>query len=195
MQYYGTLRTMTHRPLVFLDIETTGGSASSSRVLEVGAIRVENNEIVGRLSQLINPDEPIPSFITGITGIDDSMIGEAPYFQDFEPELNRFLDGSLFVAHNVNFDYSFIKEEHRKLGVAWNMDRMCTVRLSRSLFPAERRHNLNSVIERMGYTIANRHRAYDDAEILAKFYFDALDKIGLQLYPLMDRLTTTARST
>jgi DNA polymerase III subunit epsilon len=182
-----------HRPLVFLDIETTGGSALSSRVLEIGAIRVENNEIVGRYSQLINPDEYIPSFITGITGIDDSMVADAPQFHEVQPELNKFLDGALFIAHNVSFDYSFIKEEHRRLGVGWNMDRMCTVRLSRALFPHEKRHNLNYVIERMGYKVMNRHRAYDDAEVLARFYFDALKLHGLQLYPIMDRLTTKTR--
>ena len=184
---------MRHRPLVFLDIETTGGSARSSRVLEIGAIRVENNVIVDRLSQLVHPQEQIPTFITGLTGIDDAMVADAPEFHHVVDRLNTFLDGALFIAHNVSFDYSFIKEEYRKLGIAWNMDRMCTVRLSRALFPEERRHNLNFVIERMGYQVANRHRAYDDAEVLAKFYFDSLEKHGLQLYPLIDRLTTKAR--
>jgi len=185
---------LMHRPLVFLDIETTGGSAYGCRVLEVGALRVEDNKVVATYSQLIHPEEPIPPFITGITGIDDAMVADAPTFDKIESELNRFLDGALFVAHNVGFDYGFIKQEHRRLGRDWNMDRMCTVRLSRALYPGERRHSLSHVIERHGYKVEKRHRAYDDAEVLARFYFDSLEKHGHELYGIMDRLVTKTRT-
>lgn len=185
---------MQHKPLVFLDIETTGGSAQNCRVLEIGALRVENNQIVEKFDRLIHPDAYVPSFITGITGIDDDMVQGAPRFHEIAKDLSSFLDGAIFIAHHVSFDYGFIKQEYARMGELWSMDRMCTVRLSRTLFPGERYHSLNHVIERHGYKVANRHRAYDDAEVLSKFYFDSLDKHGEQLYSVMNRLLVKTRS-
>lgn len=179
---------MTHRPLVFIDIETTGASAWNSRVLEVGALRVENNQIVQRYSQLIDPEEHIPSFITGLTGITEKDIKDKPNFYGVADEVKQLFEDAIFVAHNVNFDYSFIKQEFRRLGVSFNKDRMCTVRLSRALHPIQKSHRLDEVIRVHGYKVANRHRAYDDAEILHQFYVEHLAKHGDDLYRIMSRL-------
>lgn len=186
---------MIPRPLVFLDIETTGASARTSRVLEVGALRVENGEVVGRYSQLVNPEEPVNGFITRLTGITDTDVADAPVFADIADELAALLDGAIFVAHNVNFDYSFIQAEYRALQRRFGMDRLCTVRLSRALYPEQKSHRLDEVIRIHGYEVANRHRAYDDAEILYRFYRDHLDKHGDDLYRLMNRLIQPSRLT
>lgn len=176
-----------------MDIETTGASPGDSRILEVGAIRVEDNRVTGTFNTLIQPECRIPAFITAMTGIDSRMVHESPRFADVAGAFKEFVDGALFIAHHVNFDYGFIRQEFIRLGQAWNMDRMCTVRLSRALFPAERRHSLNHLIERQGYTVAHRHRAYDDAEVLYKFYKDSLAAHGIGLYAIMDRLVVKTR--
>lgn len=182
-----------HRPLVFLDIETTGASAGSSRITEIGALRVENHQIVGTFSQLVNPEQPIPPFITRMTGISNEMVWEAPTFRGVAADLELFLSDAIFVAHNVGFDYSFIKAEYARLGNAFNMDRMCSVQLSRKLYPEHRSHKLDMVIERLGITVKNRHRALDDAEVIWKFFQSEYDRLGIELFGTMDKLLVNRR--
>lgn len=187
---------MQGRPLVFVDIETTGAAAWNSRMLEVGAIRVENGTIVATYKQLLDPHEPIPPFISNLTGIQEAETYGKPVFADITSKLAELFEGAVFVAHNVNFDYSFFREEFRKVGLVFAMDKLCTVRLSRALFPGERSHRLDEVIRRHGYRVANRHRAYDDAEVLHRFYHENLDRLGADaFYPIAERLLQSARAT
>jgi DNA polymerase III subunit epsilon len=179
---------MTHRPLVFVDIETTGASCLTSRVLEVGAIRVENNKVVATYKQMIDPEEAIPPFITRLTGIREEDVWGAPAFRDAAGDIEQLFADAIFVAHNVGFDYGFIKEEFKRLRINFNHDRLCTVRLSRSLYPDERSHKLDEVIRRHGYQVSNRHRALDDAEVIYKFYRDHLATLGDDLYRVMNRI-------
>jgi DNA polymerase-3 subunit epsilon len=179
---------MTHRPLVFLDIETTGGSPRDSRITEIGALRVEDGVVVKTFSQLVNPQQHVPSFITRMTGISDDMLWEAPLFKAIADELEVFLDGSIFVAHNVNFDYSFIKAAYGEIGGTFNMDRFCTARLSRRLYPDQPRHNLDTIIERHGFQVENRHRAFDDAKVLFEFYKKSIAEHGLEAYNAMNHI-------
>lgn len=183
---------MTHRPLVFLDIETTGGSPYDSRITEIGALRVEDGKVVATYNQLLDPGQPIPPFIVRLTGITDDMVVGQPAFGAVAKDLKRFLDGSVFVAHNVNFDYSFIKESYRRLGVAtdFNFDRFCTARLSRQLYPQQARHNLDTIIAAHGIDVVDRHRALDDARVLHEFYQKALDEHGLRVYAAINRIMT-----
>lgn len=184
---------MGHRPMVFLDIETTGGSPLASRITEIGAIRVENDRVVGTFNQLVNPEQPVPYFITKMTGIRDDMLWEAPLFRGIADDLELFLDGSIFIAHNVNFDYSFIKAAYSDIGTRFNMDRLCTARLSRKLYPDQPRHNLDTIIAQHGFKVKDRHRALDDAKVLFDFYQKALIEHGVALYGAMDRLMVKAR--
>jgi len=184
--------SVQHRPLVFLDIETTGGSPKYSRITEIGALRVENNKIVGQYKQLINPEEHVPSFITKMTGISDAMLWDAPLFKGIADDLEVFLDGALFIAHNVSFDYGFIKMEYERIGQKFNMDRACSARLSRKLYPEHKSHALDRVIERLGIDVTNRHRAYDDAEVLWKFFQAEEERLGMEIYKALHRLTTYA---
>ncbi len=184
---------MNHRPFVFLDIETTGASARFARITEIGALRVENHQVVATYNQLINPEMPIPHFITTMTGISNEMVWDAPTFRGIADDLELFLDGALFVAHNVNFDYSFIKAEYGRFGNTFGMDRMCSVQLSRKLYPEHRSHRLDKVIERMGIEVQNRHRALDDAEVIWKFVQQEYESKGMSLYQVMNGLITYAR--
>jgi DNA polymerase-3 subunit epsilon len=184
---------MNHRPLVFLDIETTGGSAKTSRITEIGALRVEEGKVVGTFRQLVNPEEPIPYYITRITNITDEMVWGAPTFKAIAQQLESFLSGSLFIAHNVSFDYSFIKAEYERIGVRFAMDRMCTARLSRALYPEHKSHALDRLIERMDLQVAERHRAYDDAAVLHKFFETEYDRAGLALFQHMNKLVTYSK--
>jgi len=180
---------MQGRPLVFVDVETTGGLAYSSRILEIGALRVEHGKVVARMNQVLDPEEPVPGWITNLTGIEEQETWGQPVFSGILPKVEEFFDGALFIAHNVDFDYSFFREEYRRAGQKFGMDKLCTVRLSRALYPSERSHRLDSVIARHGYRVANRHRAYDDAEVLYKFYHDNLERLGEDyFYPIAQQL-------
>lgn len=183
---------MRHRPFVFLDIETTGGTPVHHRVTEIGALRVEDGVVVQRFSQLVNPEQAVPSFITRLTGISDAMLWDAPTFAAIADDLELFLDGAVFIAHNVGFDYGFLQAEYKRLGNLFSMDRLCTVRLSRALYPAQRRHNLDSVIAAHGLSVENRHRALDDAQALYDFYLSALTEHGMQTYVAMNKLLRRA---
>lgn len=175
------------RPLVFVDVETTGVSAVRGRVIEVAAIRVENGREVGRVSTLINPDTYIPRNITAITGITDGDVVDAPRFRDIADELLALLDGAVFVAHNVRFDYGFLKQEFMRVGHKFQPQMLCTVRLSRALYPQMARHRLADVIRYHGYTVDARHRAYDDANVLVQLWQTILAQHG------PDALETAAR--
>jgi DNA polymerase-3 subunit epsilon len=171
-----------HRPLVFLDIETTGGSPTGSAITEIGAVRVEAGRVVGKFSQLLDPGAPVPWFITKLTGIDDAMLQGQPQFAAIAAELRQFLESAVFVAHNVAFDYGFIQAAYRQCGQDFHRDRFCTAKLSRRLYPEQRRHNLDTIISTHGFSVANRHRALDDALVLFEFYTRAVEQHGLAAF-------------
>ncbi|MBX4188784.1 DNA polymerase III subunit epsilon [Candidatus Saccharibacteria bacterium] len=155
--------------LVFVDVETTGMSYSRGRVIEVAAIRVEDGQVIDSLSSLVDPGMNLPPFITGLTGITDSDLKHAPSFHDIAAELHAMLQGAVFVAHNVRFDYGFLKHEFRRAGRDFNPKLLCTVRLSKALYPTVRGHKLQDLIDRCDIEVTSRHRAYDDA--LAMWHF------------------------
>jgi DNA polymerase-3 subunit epsilon len=183
---------MQHRPFVFLDIETTGASPAFARITEIGAVRVENGLVVARFSRLVNPEQPVPAFITRLTGITDEMLWEAPSFSAIAAELEDFLTGAVFIAHNVQFDYSFLKAEFDRLQRPFVVDRFCTARLSRRLYPTQRRHNLDTILTVHGISVKNRHRALDDAEALFEFFQSAHKEHGLRVFAEADRLLVRA---
>ena len=160
---------LNEKNYTIVDVETTGGSPYFNRVIEIGIIRIEHGELVREYQTLINPGRPIPEFITKMTGISDAAVSRSPLFEDIADELIDLFEGSIFVAHNSSFDYGFIKEEFRRLGYGFNTDQLCTVRMSRALFPEHKRHNLTELIARYKFECANRHRAFDDAKVLWDF--------------------------
>lgn len=156
-------------PLVFVDIETNGLNHIRGRVVEVAAIRVEGGQVVRTFNKLVDPGTPLPHFITNLTGITQDDLAGAPLFMAIADELMEVLDGAVFIAHNVRFDYSFLKQEFKRIGKSFSPRQLCTVRLSRALYPQERSHKLQSLIDRHGFAAAHRHRAYDDAHVLWQF--------------------------
>jgi len=153
-------------PVACVDLETTGGMAAQHRVIEVGIVVLEGGEIVEEWSTLVQPGVRIPSTIAVFTGIDDSMVADAPRFEEVSAEVRRRLDGRLFVAHNARFDYGFLRAEFRRAGAKFSAPVLCTVRLSRSLFAEHARHNLDALIERFELGCSARHRALGDAQVL-----------------------------
>lgn len=162
-------RVMFEYPVVYVDIETTGGSARTSRVLEVAAIRVEPDGTTREFSTLIDPQTRVPSNITRITGITSGDIVGAPFFNDIADELSDILSGAVFIAHNVRFDYSFLKMEFAAVGIDFSPKLLCTVRLSRALYRLEKGHSLAKLIERHEIPVLDRHRALADAHAIKYF--------------------------
>ncbi len=152
--------------LVFLDLETTGTNPVSDRITEIGLVEVDADGKATHWSSLVNPEVPIPSFIQGLTGISNTMVKDAPTFAELAPALHQRLQGALFIAHNARFDYGFLRNAFSEAGLPFKADVLCTVKLSRALFPSERKHNLDSLIERHALKADARHRALADADLL-----------------------------
>ncbi len=160
---------MLDRPLIFLDLETTGASPSFDRITEIGLVEVDRGEFIGEWSTLVNPGRAIPTNIQQLTGITDAMVEGAPPFSELAGALHRRLEGKVLVAHNARFDHGFLSSEFRRTGMRYQPEILCTVKLSRKLFPQHPRHNLDSVIERHGLVCNHRHRALGDAQVLWQF--------------------------
>ncbi|VVE37422.1 Excinuclease cho [Pandoraea eparura] len=156
-------------PMVFVDLETTGGNALDDRITEIGVVEVGPHG-VEQWSTLLDPAEPIPPFIQQLTGITNEMVRGQPSFETLAHGLAERLQGKLFVAHNARFDYGFLKNEFRRAGVVFQADVLCTVRLSRLLFPSAARHGLDALIARFGLAPLGRHRALADADLLWQFW-------------------------
>ncbi|VVE41700.1 Excinuclease cho [Pandoraea cepalis] len=156
-------------PMVFVDLETTGGNALGDRITEIGVVEVGPHG-VEQWSTLLDPAEPIPPFIQQLTGITNEMVRGQPSFETLAHGLAERLRGKLFVAHNARFDYGFLKNEFRRAGIAFQADVLCTVRLSRLLFPSAARHGLDALIARFGLAPLGRHRALADADLLWQFW-------------------------
>jgi DNA polymerase-3 subunit epsilon len=156
-------------PIAFVDLETTGGSTADHRITEIGVVEA-GRQGVFRWSTLVDPQQPIPPFIQQLTGITDEMVRGAPTFDEIALGLSERLNGKLFVAHNASFDRGFLRSEFRRAGVGFNPDVLCTVRLSRALYPAEKRHGLDALVERHALVPSARHRALADADLLWQFW-------------------------
>ncbi len=151
-----------------VDIETTGGLKGGNRITEIGIVKVKQGEIVDTWTTLINPERPIPRFITKLTGINDAMVSDAPIFSDIASTLLDKLSGSIFVAHNVNFDYGFIKKELEGLGINFKMPKLCTVVESRKAFKGLKSYSLGNLSAHFNLDLTNHHRALDDAKAAAQ---------------------------
>jgi len=164
--------------IAFVDLETTGTTSTADRITEIGIVRVADGEFVDEWSTLVNPECSIPEDIRVLTGITNEMVRGAPTFAQLRREVLERLEGHVFVAHNARFDYGFIKNELRRLELKFTADVLCTVRLSRKLYPEAVGHGLDAVIARHGLQDAiapetaartGRHSALGDARALWRF--------------------------
>ena len=163
---------------VLLDLETTGGNPLNCRITEIAAVRVENGVEVARWSTLVNPGTRIPPLIQGLTGISDAMVFDAPPFDDVGATLLKLLEGAVLVAHNVRFDHGFLLNEYARMDVALRVKTLCTVRLSRKLYPQHKGHGLDAIMQRHGLTTLSRHRAMGDVDLMQGFLKVATQELG-----------------
>ncbi|ALD20943.1 exonuclease domain-containing protein [Hymenobacter sp. DG25A] len=162
-----------------IDLETTGGQPAQDRITEIAIFIHDGEKVVDQFDTLLNPGRPIPFFISQLTGITDDMVRDAPKFHEVARKVVEMTEGCVFVAHNVRFDYSFMKKEFADLGFNYSRKTLCTVRLSRSLIPGQPSYSLGKLCQNIGIPLNGRHRAAGDAAATA-ILFDRLLKITQQ---------------
>ncbi|MBA5629590.1 exonuclease domain-containing protein [Moheibacter lacus] len=156
-----------NREYAIVDIETTGGYASGSKITEVAIIVFDGEKITDRFETLVNPERDIPLPIFALTGINNEMVAHAPKFEMIAEKVFGMLENRVFVAHNVNFDYSFIKQQLSAEGYPFSAPKLCTVRMSRKIKPGLYSYSLGNLCQSLEIPIQNRHRAGGDAEATA----------------------------
>lgn len=164
---------------VVFDLETTGAKTPPCRVTEIGAYRVRNGEIVEEFHTLVNPETPIPFFISMLTGITDEMVQDAPKFSEVADRFLRFIGDSVLVAHNAGFDMRFLNHEVGRLFEDYRLANpsMCTVQLSRRLLPDVENHKLKTLAEHYSVPLVNHHRANEDAYATARIFIHLLQQL------------------
>jgi DNA polymerase-3 subunit alpha (Gram-positive type) len=162
---------------VIFDLETTGAKAPPCRVTEIGAFRVRNGEVTDKFHTLVNPEMPIPPFISSLTGISNSMVSDAPVFGDIADSFLEFIGDSVLVAHNARFDMGFLDYEIGRIYEDYRLANpsLCTVQLSRRLLPEIENHKLNTVARHFSIDLINHHRASDDAYATARIFVNLLN--------------------
>lgn len=176
---FNPIMTLADAEFVVFDLETTGAKAPPCRITEIGACRIRGGLITEEFNTLVDPETPIPPFITGLTGIDDEMVRGAPLFRDVINDFLGFIGDSVLVAHNAQFDMGFLNYE---IGRVYRDCRignpsLCTVQLSRQLLPHIENHKLNTVARHFRVKLENHHRASDDARAAAGIFLNLLDDL------------------
>lgn len=153
-----------------VDIETTGNGYKGSKITEISIFLFDGEKVVDEYTTLVNPESTIPAFITNLTGITDAMVRTAPKFYEIAKKVQEFTKDTIFVAHNVNFDYNIIQSEFKSLGFDYKRKKLCTVRLSRKIIPGLSSYSLGNICSAEGIHIADRHRAKGDAEATVELF-------------------------
>jgi DNA polymerase III subunit epsilon len=164
-----------------VDIETTGGHAAGNGITEIAVCIHDGTRLIKEFHTLVNPYQKIPVHITALTGISNAMVASAPGFEEIADELYSLLCDKIFVAHNVNFDYSFVKHQLKEFGYEFNVKKLCTVRLGRKVFPGLSSYSLGNLCRSKGIVIENRHRAMGDAKATVCI-FELMMANGAQLH-------------
>ena len=165
---------------IAVDVETTGFSAMKDDIIEIGAVKICNGEVVDRLSILVNPDKDIPKFIEELTGISNEMVSDAPDIKEAFREFCKFAGDNILVAHNANFDIRFLKAAAYKAGVNYCPTYIDTVMLCRYVYPEFRRYRLASVCEELGINIQHCHRAVDDATACGMIFNKITERLKVE---------------
>ena len=165
-----------------VDIETTGGGPGA-RITEIAVFRHDGAEVVDYFHSLVNPETYIPPFITRLTGIDNAMVKDSPTFEQIQDSVRRLTQDAWFVAHNVHFDYGFIKREFLAIDEYFQRDLLCTVKLSRKIFPGFKSYSLGNLCSSLEISLENRHRAHGDAAATVKLFELLLQNDSKKLIP------------
>ncbi|QBA64797.1 exonuclease domain-containing protein [Muriicola soli] len=164
-----------------VDIETTGNGIKGNKITEIAIFKFDGNQIVEEFTSLVNPECEIPPFITGLTGIDNDTVRNAPRLKEISEDILRMTKDCIFVAHSVNFDYNVIKNELDQLGISFIRKKLCTVRLSRDVFPGYRSYSLGKLCSSLGIPLENRHRARGDAHATVLLFSKILHTKGIDI--------------
>ena len=175
---------------VVFDIETTGFSAVNDRIIEIGAVKVENGMITEKFSEFVNPERPIPFEIEKLTSINDRMVEDAPNISVILPKFMDFCGSSVLVAHNADFDTGFIRHNCEVLGLTYDYTYVDTLGIARSFLEGLKNYKLDTVVEAMGCTLANHHRAVDDAGATADVFVRFLERFKKKNIRDLDELNT-----
>ncbi len=172
-------RVLSETDYVVFDLETTGAKTPPCRITEIGAFRVSGGKITEEFHTLVNPESPIPIFISQLTGISNQMVAHAPKFHEIAPEFLEFIGDSVLVAHNAHFDLRFLNHEIGRIHENYRIanPHLCTVNLSRKLLPHIENHRLNTVAEYYSVALINHHRASEDARATAQIFINLLDEL------------------
>jgi DNA polymerase-3 subunit epsilon len=161
-----------------VDLETTGGHKDLNRIMEVGIVLMDGSDIVDTYHALVDPGHPITPFVRELTGISDEMVQGQPQFASIAEHVAELMDDRIFVAHNVQFDCKFMTTELKRCCIKFNPPRLCTVKLSRRVFPGQPSYSLHKLTESLGLPDFNHHRALDDTMAAAEILKLALAKVG-----------------
>ncbi|MGJ8744262.1 exonuclease domain-containing protein [Polaribacter sp.] len=159
-----------------VDIETTGNGYKGSKITEISIFVFDGKEVVNEFTSLVNPEQNIPAFITNLTGITNAMVRNAPKFYEIAKKVAEITKDTIFVAHNVNFDYNIIQEEFKHLGFDFKRKKLCTVRLSRKIIPGLSSYSLGNICTTENIPIVGRHRAKGDAEATTELFRRLLER-------------------
>lgn len=172
-------RDLAETDFVVFDLETTGAKAPPCRITEIGAYRVRNGAIVAEYQTLVNPETPIPLFISQLTGISDQMVRNAPKFREVAHDFLDFIGDAILVAHNAHFDMRFLNHEIGRIHTDYRLKNpsLCTVRISRKLLPDVENHRLNTLANYYSVALVNHHRASDDARATAHIFVKLLEEM------------------
>ena len=179
---------------VVFDLETTGFSPETNRIIEIGAVKVQNGKIVDKFSTFVNPQVPIPFRIGQLTSINDSMVIDAPVIADILPEFMKFCEGCVMVAHNADFDMSFIKKNCQRLDIPCKPTIVDTVALARVLLPNLNRFKLDTVAKALGVSLENHHRAVDDAGCTAEIFVKFIEMLRERGMSTLDEVNAMGTS-
>lgn len=161
-----------------VDLETTGGRPAECRVMEMGIVLMDDCEVVGTYQTLIDPGQEIPPFIRNLTGITEEMVSGQPQFSSVAEHVAELLKDRIFVAHNVLFDCKFMRAEMKRAAIPYDPPRLCTVKLSRRVFPGLPSYSLHKLTKSLGLSDFRHHRALDDAMAAAEILKLAIAKVG-----------------
>ncbi|WP_053972154.1 exonuclease domain-containing protein [Mangrovimonas sp. ST2L15] len=155
-----------------IDIETTG---QGNKITEIAIFKFDGEKVIDEFTSLVNPETYIPEYITALTGIDNSMVAEAPTFREIASSILEITKDCVFVAHNVNFDYNIIRNEFKAIGLEFTRKKLCTIRLSRKLIPGHRSYSLGKLCAALNIPIEGRHRARGDAQATVTLFQRIID--------------------
>ncbi|MDI3311829.1 MAG: exonuclease domain-containing protein, partial [Thermoanaerobacterium sp.] len=162
---------------VVFDIETTGLSSINDSIIEIGAVKIKNCQIVDTFETFVNPQVHISKFITKLTGITDDMVKEYPSIEEILPKFLEFIKDSVLVAHNANFDVTFIKTKAKNLGMEVDNPVLDTLELSRHMYENLKNYKLDTIAQYLGVSLENHHRAVDDARATAEIFLKSINKL------------------